>query len=150
MMFFYRSWVSRLNRRRNFARFASASDSSKTTGRISGFELSSAEAIKAMQFEFLKKFATAALCIGLACVGYAQDAPASKPADQPQESDQTAAPEASPAPAPAAPAPLPTPAITGPLQAALPINIEAGPLGKLSLNGVVSGIGLFQNQRCGG
>ena len=150
MMFFYRSWVLRLNRRRSFARFLSASDSWKTTGRISGFELSSGEAIKAMHFKFLRKFATAALCIGLACVGYAQDAPASKPTDQPQGSNQTAAPEAAPTPAPAAPAPLPTPAITGPLQAALPMNMEAGPLGKLSLNGVVSGIGLFQNNAVAG
>ncbi|MFP5236065.1 MAG: outer membrane beta-barrel protein [Acidobacteriota bacterium] len=41
-------------------------------------------------------------------------------------------------------APLPTPAITGPLQAAPPITIHAGPLGKLSLNGVLSGMGLTQ------
>ena len=34
---------------------------------------------------------------------------------------------------------------SGPLAAAPPINLEAGPLGKLSLNGVVSGIGLFQS-----
>lgn len=145
MMFFYRSWLSRLKRRRSFARFLSASDSWKKAGRISGFELRSKEAIKAMQFEFLKKFATAALYIGLACVGYAQDAPVSKSTDQPQGSNQTAAPEAAPTPAPAAPTPLPTPAITGPLQAALPMNMEAGPLGQLSLNGVVSGVGLFQN-----
>ena len=31
------------------------------------------------------------------------------------------------------------------VQTAPPINIEAGALGKYSLNGVVSGIGLFQN-----
>ena len=150
MMFFYRSWVSRLNRRRSFTRFSSASDSWKTTGRISDFGLSSGEAIKAMHLKFLKSFATAALYIGLACVAYAQDAPASKPTDQPPGSNQTAAPAAAPAPAPAAPTPLPTPAITGPLQAALPMNIEAGPLGKLSLNGVVSGIGLFQNNAVAG
>ncbi len=107
--------------------------------------VSSGETIKAMEFGFLKTFATAALYIGLACVAYAQDASPSKPADQPPESSQTSAPAASPEAAPAAPAPLPTPAITGPLQAALPMNMEAGPLGKLSLNGVVSGIGLFQN-----
>lgn len=44
----------------------------------------------------------------------------------------------------AAPAPLPTPAITGPLQASPPISMDAGPLGKLSLNGVLSGMGLTQ------
>ena len=103
-----------------------------------------------MHLKFLKKFAAAALYIGLACTGYAQDAPASKSTDQPQGSNQSAAPAATPAPDSAAPTPLPTPAITGPLQAALPMNIEAGPLGKLSLNGVVSGIGLFQNNTVAG
>src|ERR1041385_859431 len=45
----------------------------------------------------------------------------------------------------AAPAtPLPTPSITGPLQASPPITFEAGPLGKLNLNGIVSGVGFWQ------
>ena len=74
------------------------------------------------------------------------DVPASMPADQ----QPTSNPPAAPAAAPAAPTPLPTPTITGPLQAALPMNLEAGPLGKLSLNGVVSGIGLFQNNAVSG
>lgn len=43
-----------------------------------------------------------------------------------------------------APAPLPTPAIAGPLQAAPAMTFAAGPLGKLELNGVVSGIGLLR------
>src|ERR1039457_6803416 len=133
-IFFYRRWVSRLNRRRSLERFSSESDSWKTTGRISGFELGFGEAIRAMHLRFLKQFAMAALCIGLACVGYAEDTPASKPTDQPQGSNPTAAPAAAsetapetasaPAPAAAAPAPLPTPAITGPLQAALPMSME--------------------------
>ncbi len=67
------------------------------------------------------------------------------PATQPTDQQQTA--EQSPA---AAPSPLPTPSITGPLQAALPMNIEGGPFGKLSLNGVASGIGLFQNNAVAG
>src|SRR5208337_1239996 len=150
MMFFSRSWVSRLNRGQSFARFSSASDSSKTTNRISSFALGSGKTIKAMHLKVLTKFTGAALCIGLASVGYAQDAPASKPTDQPQGSNQTTATAAAPAPEAAAPTPLPTPAITGPLQAALPMNMEAGPLGKLSLNGVVSGIGLFQNNAMAG
>ncbi len=66
---------------------------------------------------------------------HAQDEPAPKPADQ--EPSSTAS-------APNLPSPLPTPSITGPLQAPPPITLEAGPLGKLSLNGVVSGMGLFQ------
>ena len=45
---------------------------------------------------------------------------------------------------PASPAPLSSPSITGPLQAAPPIVFDGGPLGKLDLNGIVSGIGLWQ------
>ena len=78
-----------------------------------------------------------AIALSASCAG--QDAPATAPAQQTPASDQAAAPAATP------PAPLPTPSITGPLQASPPINIEAGSLGKYSLNGVVSGIGLFQN-----
>jgi hypothetical protein len=101
--------------------------------------------MKAMHPKIRRKFATAALFIGLACVSYAQDAPAAKPADPPQASTPAAATAASADAAPAAPTPLPTPSTSGPLQLALPINIEAGPLGKYALNGVVSGIGVFQN-----
>ena len=52
--------------------------------------------------------------------------------------------------APAAPSPLSTPAITGPLQAAPPITVDAGPLGKLDLDGIVSGIGLWQGNHIAG
>jgi len=83
----------------------------------------------------------ASLAVFSASPGLAQDTPTPKPADQPQTT--TAA--ATPAAEPAAPAPLTTPAITGPLQASPPITLEAGPLGKLSLNGIVSGLGLFQS-----
>lgn len=51
---------------------------------------------------------------------------------------------ASAQPAAAPPQPLPTPAITGPLKASPPTVIDAGPLGKLNLNGIVSGMGLVQ------
>ena len=44
----------------------------------------------------------------------------------------------------AAPAPLPTPAITGPLHAAPPTVFDAGPFGKLGVNGILSGMGLCQ------
>ena len=50
----------------------------------------------------------------------------------------------------AAAAPLPTPSITGPLQAAPAIVFEGGPLGKLNLNGIVSGIGLWQGNHIPG
>ncbi len=43
-----------------------------------------------------------------------------------------------------APTPLSTPAIAGPLHAATPTTFDAGPLGKLELNGAISGLGLWQ------
>jgi hypothetical protein len=46
--------------------------------------------------------------------------------------------------------PLSTPPITGPLQAAPPITVDAGPLGKLSLDGVLSGSGLVQGSHATG
>lgn len=52
--------------------------------------------------------------------------------------------------APAAPSPLPTPSITGPLQAAPPIIFDGGPLGKLDLDGIVSGMGLWQGNHVPG
>jgi hypothetical protein len=58
---------------------------------------------------------------------------------------QTPAP-AAPAPAPAAaPAPLSTFVLTGPLQWLPPATFDAGPLGKLSVNGIVTGFSVFQN-----
>jgi hypothetical protein len=88
------------------------------------------------------------LAIFSASLGLAQDAPASKSADPPQATTPAATPAAPAAPAAApadAPTALPTPSITGPLAGSPPIILEAGPLGKLSLNGIVSGMGLFQS-----
>jgi hypothetical protein len=42
-------------------------------------------------------------------------------------------------------APLPMPAMTGPLQSPSPFQFNAGPLGKLDITGVVSGMGLWQD-----
>jgi hypothetical protein len=51
-----------------------------------------------------------------------------------------------PTPAPAtAPAPLSTFVLTGPLQWLPPATFDAGPLGKLSVNGIVTGFSVFQN-----
>ena len=50
----------------------------------------------------------------------------------------------------AAPAPLPTPAITGPLQAAPPNTFEGGPFGTLNVNGIISGMGLWQGNHVPG
>ena len=85
----------------------------------------------------------AVMFLGLSCSGFAQDAPAAKPADAAPPA-QAATPAAPAAPADV-PTPLPTPSITGPLAGSPPITLEAGPLGKLSLNGIVSGMGLFQS-----
>lgn len=49
-----------------------------------------------------------------------------------------------------APAPLPNPALTGPLQWLPPAIFDAGPLGKIAANGIVSGYGLVQNNHVPG
>lgn len=43
------------------------------------------------------------------------------------------------------PAPLPTPSMAGPLQSAPPNTFNAGPLGTLEIDGIVSGLGLIQS-----
>ncbi len=48
------------------------------------------------------------------------------------------------------PSPLATPAIVGPLREGPPITFDAGPLGKLNLNGVASGTGLVQGNHVSG
>ncbi len=59
---------------------------------------------------------------------------------------QPAPPPAAPAPEAApAPAPLSTFVLTGPLQWLPPATFDAGPLGKLSVNGIVTGYSVFQN-----
>ncbi len=73
---------------------------------------------------------------------------------QPPEGGNSPATPAANQPQPAAPTPapssLPTPAITGPLQAAAPITFEGGPFGKLNLNGIVSGTGMWQGNHVPG
>ena len=56
-----------------------------------------------------------------------------------------AAPAPAPAAAPAAPAPLSTFVLTGPLAWLPPATFDAGPLGKLSVNGIITGFAQFQN-----
>jgi len=55
------------------------------------------------------------------------------------------APAAAPAPAADAPAPLSTFVLTGPLTWLPPATFDAGPLGKLSVNGILTGFSAFQN-----
>ena len=80
------------------------------------------------------------LCAGPACVGLAFASAAF--AD-----DQSTPPAAAPAAAPAAPAPTPmaNPAMAGPLNAnPSPAVFDAGPIGKITVDGVISGGGIFE------
>lgn len=43
--------------------------------------------------------------------------------------------------------PLPSPPMTAPLQTAVPHNFDGGPFGEISVTGVVSGMGMIQNNR---
>jgi hypothetical protein len=80
-----------------------------------------------------KKSIFAAICAQCALsLAFAQ-----APAPAPAPADAAAAP-------PAAPMPLSTPSFTGPLSNLPPATFDAGPFGKLSFNGVVSGMGLSQ------
>lgn len=86
--------------------------------------------------------------ISFAVLGCTVSAPAQSGSSQPPNSGTSQ--QASAAPSQSSPSPLTTPSITGPLQAAPPINFDAGPLGKLSLNGVLSGFGLVQGNHVTG
>jgi hypothetical protein len=111
-----------------------------------------------MKSEYLKNLGTIALCFGLVSACAAQDAPATQtqvaqaasPASPAAAaSDQQAAPAAAPA-APAAPTALSTPAITGPVSNLPPAVFDAGPLGKLSANGIITGFGMWQGNHVPG
>ena len=79
----------------------------------------------------------AAAAMGIAMMAGAQETPAPAPAPAP-----AAAPAA---PADAAPAPLSTFILTGPLTWLPPAIFDAGPFGKLSVNGIVTGYAQGQN-----
>ena len=67
------------------------------------------------------------------------------PQDQGTPPPATPAAAATPAPAAAAPMPLPTPSMSGPLATGIPHELPAGPFGKIEITGILSGIGLFEN-----
>jgi hypothetical protein len=77
--------------------------------------------------------------MAVALMAGAQTPPTPEPAPAP------AAAPAAPAAAPAAPAPLSTFVLTGPLTWLPPAIFDAGPFGKLSVNGIVTGYALGQN-----
>jgi hypothetical protein len=73
--------------------------------------------------------------------------PAAPAADVPQDqsSPAPATPAQAPAAAPAAPMPLPSPSMSAPLATGIPHELSAGPFGKVEITGILSGIGLFNN-----
>jgi hypothetical protein len=89
----------------------------------------------------LQAMAGAMMAMALIVGAQTPATPATAPADQ------TSAPAAAPATAdqPAAPAPLSTFVLTGPLQWLPPATLDAGPLGKISVNGILTGFSVFQN-----
>jgi hypothetical protein len=92
----------------------------------------------------IRAFVGACLLV-LASLALGQDQPtqiaqASSPAAADAQTPAAAAPAA-----PAGPMPLPTPAMTGPLTNLPPAMFEAGPFGKIAVNGFLSGYGLVQN-----
>jgi hypothetical protein len=83
----------------------------------------------------------AGLAMATALLAVAQD-PA--PAATPAAAQAPATPPAAAPDAPAAPAPLSTFVLTGPLQWLPPATFDAGPFGKLSVNGILTGFAQFQ------
>jgi hypothetical protein len=79
----------------------------------------------------VKELAAIARCFGLVTIFCIQSASAQQ------------APDAAKPPEPPAPAALPTPAITGPLSNAPPVQFDAGPFGKISVNGILNGMGTY-------
>ena len=89
-----------------------------------------------------------AASIGVSGAANAQTTTASAAA--PTAGAAPTAPAATPVDQPAAPAPLTTPAVTGPLQWLPPATFDAGPLGKLAANGIMTGSGLVQSNHVSG
>jgi hypothetical protein len=85
----------------------------------------------------------AACTMAFALIASAQSPAA--PAAAPAPAAQAPAPASAPAAPADAPAPLSTFVLTGPLQWLPPAIFDAGPLGKLSVNGIVTGFSQFQN-----
>ena len=88
----------------------------------------------------------AVLFLGLMLPGHGQQS-----SNNPQPASLPIAVQTTNEPATPQPAsPLSTPSITGPLQVGAPIEFDAGPLGRLDLNGIVSGMGLSQGNHVAG
>jgi hypothetical protein len=94
--------------------------------------------------QIFQSIAAAGLIVAISASG---QAPVSTPDPAPASAPAAAqAPAATPAPAdPTPPAPLSTFVLTGPLSWLPPANFDAGPLGTLSVNGIITGYSVFQN-----
>src|SRR5215831_15608787 len=88
-----------------------------------------------MSNKLLPSTALAWALLGIVSAGAQEAPPAPAPGDQAPAAEQ-----------PAAPTALTTPAMTGPLAAnPNPMSFDLGPLGPVYLTGVVTGLGLWQN-----
>jgi hypothetical protein len=90
-----------------------------------------------MRLDVCKYIAPMMASLVLVSISKAQTAPAAPAA----VADTSAAPAA--AAAPAAPAALATPSITGPLANLPPAVFDAGPFGKIAVNGILNGMGMW-------
>ncbi len=89
-----------------------------------------------------KNLVVLGFCLGLATAAQAQTPPTT--------TTTTTPPAAPAAPAPTPAAALPTPAITGPLSGTPPLVFDAGPFGKLAVNGIITGFGQVQGNHVPG
>ena len=96
----------------------------------------------------LQTMAGAAMAIALMAGAQTPETPA--PAATPAPAPAASQPSTPAADAPAAPAPLSTFVLTGPLQWLPPATFDAGPFGKLSVNGILTGFSQFQNNHVPG
>src|ERR1035438_7122892 len=85
------------------------------------------------------KFAVAVLAAAITATGDGQGPAAPAPAADQNPTTPAAVPPA--AAAPAAPAALSTPSVTGPIAMLPPAMFDAGPFGKIAVNGILNGFG---------
>ena len=114
---------------------------------VDGHERETPIIISTNSHHFVRHVAVLAILAALTAASYAaSDLASSSAPAEPQDAQAAASAAATPVPAPAAaPAPLTTFVLTGPLQWLPPAIFDAGPLGKLSVNGIVTGFAQFQN-----
>src|SRR5579864_7618241 len=98
----------------------------------------------------LKTSLAGVLCIALSTAAMAQGVASAAAPSGAAAAPASSAGGAAAADQPAAPAPLATPSVTGPLQWLPPAMFDAGPLGKIAANGIVTGFGMWQGNHVPG